>query len=281
MKNYEIRNMKPEEMQIAIEWADREGWNPGVYDEECFFNADPKGFFVGLKNRQIISIISAVKYGSSYGFIGFYIVKPEFRRQGIGIQVWEYGMSYLDGRMIGLDGVPDQIANYQKSGFVFEHKNITFKGKARLRNFNAERVVKLFAKDFDLIKTYDQQFVPAERDSFLKCWISQAESVVFGFKEDDILKGYGKIRKCREGYKIGPLFANSAEIAAQLLVALQNKISEGNYFTLDIPEPNAEALKIAERFKMEYSFETARMYKNGIPKIDLNKVFGVTTYELG
>ena len=281
MKNYEIRNMKPEEMQIAIEWADGEGWNPGLYDGRCFFNADPTGFFVGLANGQIVSMISAVKYGRSYGFIGFYIVKPEFRGQGFGIQIWEKGMSYLKGRMIGLDGVPDQVDNYKKSGFVFEHRNITFKGKSEILDFDAEGIVELTEKDFDLIKTYDQNFVPAQRDNFLRCWIAQKESHVLAYLVQGELMGYGKIRKCRLGYKIGPLFANNTKIAETLLVALQNKIPQGNYFTLDIPEPNAEALKIAESFKMEYSFETARMYKNGIPNIDLNKVFGVTTYELG
>jgi transcription termination factor Rho len=226
-------------------------------------------------------MISAVKYGGSYGFIGFYIVKPEFRGQGIGIKIWETGMSYLKGRMIGLDGVPNQVDNYKKSDFVFAHRNITFKGKAKQMDVNLDGVVELLEKDFNLIKNYDKQFVPAERDVFLRCWVSQSGSNVIGFMEDEILKGYGKIRKCREGFKIGPLFANNTKIAESLFVDLQNKIPQGSYFTLDIPEINKEALNIAERFKMEYSFETARMYKSGIPKIDLNKVFGVTTYELG
>ncbi len=50
MINYEIRPMKPDEMELAIDWAHKEGWNPGLNDAKCFYNADPNGFFVGLVN---------------------------------------------------------------------------------------------------------------------------------------------------------------------------------------------------------------------------------------
>ncbi len=273
--------MKPDEMELAIDWAHKEGWNPGLNDAKCFYNADPNGFFVGLVNGQVVSMISAVTYGNTYGFIGFYIVDPEFRREGLGVKIWNHAIQYLQGRIIGLDGVPDQISNYEKAGFKLAHRNITFKGIAENRSFDSRGIVELSEGNFEFVSIYDRQFVPAERDNFLRCWLSQKESYVLGIVDDAKLMGYGKIRKCREGYKIGPLFTNNAEIAEQLFIALQNKIPKGSYFTLDIPELNTESLNIADKFKMEYSFETARMYKNGIPAIDLKKVFGITTCELG
>lgn len=273
--------MSVTEMQTAIEWADKEGWNPGINDKKCFYNSDPKGFFVGLIDGQIVSIISAVKYGLFYGFIGFYIVDAKYRGKGFGIQIWNKAIDYLEGRMIGLDGVPDQVSNYEKSGFILAHRNITFKGISSDRNFDSSGIVELCINDFNIIKTFDRQFIADERDNFLSCWIAQPDSYVLGLMENNELKGYGKIRKCVDGYKTGPLFAENKEIAEKLLTALQNKIPLGTSFSLDIPEVNKESLKIAEKFDMEYSFETARMYKNGLPNINLQKVFGVTTYELG
>jgi len=281
MKNIQIRKMRVEEMAIAIGWADKEGWNPGLYDADCFYNTDPDGFFVGLIDDEIVSMISAVRYGEDYGFIGFYIVKPEFRGQGVGIQIWDAAMKFLSGRMIGLDGVPGQVVNYQKSGFVYAHRNRTFKGIALHRESDEKGITELTIKDFGFIRDYDLNFVPAERDKFLDCWLSQKESHVLGFVENESLKGYGKIRRCNSGYKIGPLFADNKLIAGKLLTSLQNKIPAGEHFTLDIPELNTASLKLAKDFQMEYAFETARMYKNALPDIDLNKVFGVTTYELG
>lgn len=96
MDNFSIRRLTRKEMRTAILWADREGWNPGIHDEKCFFNADPNGYFAGVLGDKIVSIISAVKYDNIYGFVGFYIVDPEFRGRGYGLPVWNRAMEYLD-----------------------------------------------------------------------------------------------------------------------------------------------------------------------------------------
>ena len=45
---YKIRRMNKKEVaDIAIKWAEKEGWNPGITDAEPFYAADPKGFFIG------------------------------------------------------------------------------------------------------------------------------------------------------------------------------------------------------------------------------------------
>ena len=73
-------------------------------------------------------MISAVRYGSGFGFIGFYIVRPNFRGQGYGLQIWNAAMARLAGRTIGLDGVVAQQDNYRKSGFVLAWNNARFEG---------------------------------------------------------------------------------------------------------------------------------------------------------
>jgi hypothetical protein len=39
--------MRPDEIAIAVKWAEAEGWNPGLADDACFAAADPEGFFIG------------------------------------------------------------------------------------------------------------------------------------------------------------------------------------------------------------------------------------------
>ena len=65
-----IRRMTRREVDIAIDWAAAEGWNPGLYDADCFYAADPKGFFIGLLGDEPVATISAVKYGNAFGFVG-------------------------------------------------------------------------------------------------------------------------------------------------------------------------------------------------------------------
>src|SRR5690606_9900185 len=104
----QIRALTRDEMSLPIEWAALEGWNPGLHDADCFYAADPDGFLVGELDGEPVGCISAVKYGSEFGFIGLYIVRPEFRGRGFGMQLWRAAMERLAGRNVGLDGVVAQ-----------------------------------------------------------------------------------------------------------------------------------------------------------------------------
>jgi hypothetical protein len=89
------------------------------------------------------------------------------------------------------------------------------------------------------------------------------------------LTGYGVLRACLEGFKIGPFFADDEETAERLFAGLLARASTTPVF-LDTPEANPAAVALAER-----NVETARMYKNGSPAMRLDRCFGVTTFELG
>ena len=99
--------------------------------------------------------------------------------------------------------------------------------------------------------------------------------------EDDRLIGYGVIRKCRTGYKVGPLFADRPDVAEKLFLSLRSIAGPEDPIYLDTPDINPEAVALAKRHEMEVVFETARMYSGGAPDIDLKGIYGVTTFELG
>ena len=88
------------------------------------------------------------------------------------------------------------------------------------------------------------------------------------------------IRPCRQGRKIGPLVADDRAAAEAVLSALLAKAGGGEIF-LDVPGINREAIALAQEFGMAPVFETARMYTGAIPPLRLDRVFGVTTFELG
>ncbi len=123
-KKYTIKTMSRKEVNIAIDWAAKEGWNPGLNDADCYFAADSTGFFIGLLDDEPIATISVIKYGESFGFLGFYIVKPEYRGKGYGIQIWNAGLKYLEGRNIGLDGV--QLSRITIKSLVSNWLIVTF-----------------------------------------------------------------------------------------------------------------------------------------------------------
>ena len=65
------------------------------------------------------------------------------------------------------------------------------------------------------------------------------------------------------------------------MLALLDSTDDNQEFYLDVPEINSEAVKLAQKYEMEMVFETVRMYTREVPKIEVNDVFGVTTFELG
>ena len=77
--NLSIRPMTRAELDTAIEWAAAEGWNPGLHDADAYYAADPDGYFVALQGGELVASISAVKYSPEYAFMGFFIVRPQYR----------------------------------------------------------------------------------------------------------------------------------------------------------------------------------------------------------
>lgn len=272
--------MKKTDLDLAISWAAAEGWNPGLHDRDAFYNIDPQGFFMGFLDGKPISCISAVSYGKDFGFIGFYIVHSKHRNKGYGIKIWNRAIDYLKTQNIGLDGVLAQQENYKKSGFKLAYRNIRYQGRARKYEDVNDNIIKIKLVPFTKLAKYDSQLFPVSRTKFIKDWISESESLTLGFLKNDKLVGYGMIRKCVTGYKIGPLFADDKIIAEDLFKKLNN-FAVGSPIFIDIPEVNKEALKLVNKYKMKAMFETARMYTKKMPIINLNKVFGVTTFEVG
>lgn len=275
---YRIKNATIADMDFLIEMAKGQGWDPGLCDAKSFFAADNRGFFIGELDGKPISCISAVRY-NDYGFIGFYIVKEEFRNKGYGLKIWQHALDYLNSANVGLDGVVTQVENYKKFGFKLAHANARYKGRIA-QDFTGDNIINASFVDFEALNQYDKTHFGAERKKFLKEWITQKESYSFCYVENDQIKGFATVRKTFSGHKIGPLFAQDKDIAQSLLLALASKL-EGAEFFLDINEEFTPAVELVKQYGMKRVFETKRMYTKQQPWAKWDEVFGITSFELG
>ncbi|MCJ9671654.1 MULTISPECIES: GNAT family N-acetyltransferase [unclassified Neorhizobium] len=272
-----IRALTSFEVEQLVDWARIEGWNPGLADAPALHAADPQGFIGCFVDGQMAAGISAVRYGSDFGFIGLYIAHPNFRGRGLGRKVWDAGMAHLDGRTIGLDGVPEQQANYRSMGFEPAYETFRWSGSlAGCRNADVAAITD------DLVPAilgYDQAFFPAQRDAFLTAWLKPPRAAKVLVRDSDI-RGYAVCRKCHDGYKIGPLFAQTADDAQTLLNACAAEIGD-EMLHVDVPASQTEFSTYLEAHRFVKGFTTARMYRGTAPAVRMPGVFGITTLELG
>ena len=284
-----VRNMARSEVNTLVDWAAREGWNPGLHDADLFWAADPAAFIAADLDGKLIGGGAITSYSGNFGFMGFFIVRPEFRGRGLGNTLWHARRDRLLARLhpgasIGLDGVFAMQDYYAKGGFVFAHRDIRFRAAIPEQPLTTPaddgNIVPLIAVPFDKVLDYDRACFPALRSTFLEGWISQPDALALGLLRDGKLSGYGVVRRCIEGCKIGPLFADDARGAAALYTQLARFAAGGPLF-LDIPENNAAAIGLVHQHRMVEVFGCARMYLGPAPALAHERVFGVTTFELG
>jgi hypothetical protein len=189
-------------------------------------------------------------------------------------------MDRLRGHNVGLDGVVAQQSNYAKSGFRLAYRNVRYRGRAERKAIHAS-IASATKVSFESIADLDRQTFPEPRDAFLRSWLIQPEAGAYVSQGEARLTGYTVIRRCREGWKIGPLVADNVVVAGRLYDAAIAHAPPGDDVFVDIPEANPAAASFRSGLELTPVFETARMYTGPDPAIQLPRMFGVTTFELG
>ena len=182
-----VDQLTHDELDVVVDWAAEEGWNPGIGDAQIFWDTDPDAFVGVHDDGELTAAGAIVSYGGEFGF---------------------------------------------------------------------------------------------DRAAFLRPWIEPDGGLGLGLLQDGELHALGVVRPCREGFKVWPLFASDAPSAERVLSGL-GAVFAGEPVFLDVPENNNHALTLATRFGMEEVFGCARMYLRPAPPLPWDRIYGVTTFELG
>lgn len=284
LEDLEFRKLDLNGLKILVEWAKNEGWNPGPHDADVYWSTDPNGFYGIYFNGDLIAGGAIISYNKEFGFMGLFIVKPEFRTSGIGRKLWHYRRNLLIDRLnnnaaIGMDGVVSMQSFYKKGGFEILFKDERYEKLGMKFNLDPN-IFAIEDEDFHEILNYDKHCFGFLRPQFLKPWINLPENKTFKYVEGNKLRGFTIARKVSNGFKIGPLFADNKKVAEELYKACLNSVI-GKPVYIDIPMVNQEAVQIVKKFNAKYIFECARMYYGQVPQTNIHKVYGITTFELG
>lgn len=284
IESLEFRKLDYEGLKTLVEWAEQEGWNPGPNDAGAYWATDPDGYYGYFDKGELIAGGSIVSYNQEFGFMGFFIVKPEYRAAGIGRKLWYERRDKLLGRLnkgatIGMDGVVDMQEFYRCGGFEIAYKDERYERLGE--QFPIDTNISAIAdEDIAAVLEYDKQCFGYSRPQFLLPWLRMPESKTFKYTADSSLLGFAIVRKANVGHKVCPLFADTPQVAEELYKACLNSVA-GEPLYLDIPMVNSAAISLVEKYGAKYVFECARMYLGTPPTVDTNKIYGITTFELG
>jgi GNAT superfamily N-acetyltransferase len=279
-----LRLMNRDEVDDLVVWAADEGWNPGLHDADLFWAADPEAFIAAELDGVVIGGGAIASYDGDFGFMGLSVVRPQFRGAGLGGRLWHARLGLLRSRLapgapIGLDGVLQMQEWYGRAGFAYSHRSIRYEGSGRAADWR-RGIVPASEVPFEQLLAYDRRCFPGDRGRFLRAWMAQPDSLALAAMDGATLRGYGVVRRCGRGARIGPLFADDATVAADLFVSLASYLP-GEPVFIDVPQINAWAMSLAQRHEMREVFSRARMYIGPHPRLADARIYGITTFELG
>ena len=284
IETLKLQKLDFEGVRTLVKWAAAEGWNPGTYDAEIFYATDPDGFYGYVIDGELIAGGAIVSYDGLFGFMGLFIVRPDWRSKGIGRKLWYQRRDLLLSRLhpgacIGMDGVVDMQPFYNQGGFKIAFRDERYAIKGALYTLDPH-LSQISEADVDHVLEYDLTCFGFSRPQFMRPWLLQSGISAFQYKHDGHLAGFAVMRKAQTGYKICPLFADDTQVAEALLRACLNAAGEETVY-IDIPVINTDAVELVRRYNGAYVFECARMYYGDPPEVPIQKIFGITTFELG
>jgi ribosomal-protein-alanine N-acetyltransferase len=287
-----IRPLEKADIPRVTAWARAENFAPGAGDVAIYRHTDRQGVWVGWLGSEPIGCIAGVRYNAEYGFIGLYMVVPEQRGHGYGVQLWKHALEHLaDLPCIGVEASPDRLEDYAQ--WHFEPASPTTRWQRIASDADPElagplppglRLVEGSEIPAMVVQAYDAQREPSPRPHFLADWLQHpAGSVLALVDGEGRCHGFGRIRPCLlrkgEGWRIGPLLADSESLAALLLAGLIHH--HPGVVLIDTPGANPAAAPLMERLGFHPVSNTVRMYRGTPPPVPLADVYGLACLELG
>ena len=177
--------------------------------------------------------------------------------------------------------MPEQVATYEREGFVSAYGNARFSvDSAALPAPESSGLIvpASIVSERDLVE-FDAAHFFGPRPGFLHEWIiGEGRNAVVAVDGGTII-GFAASRPAAASFRIGPVFARDMAIARELILTLAAEMT--GPVSIDLPRPNRDAIQLAGSLGMEPGFDTTRMYRGEPPELPLQRVFGITSLELG
>lgn len=276
-----IKQMKESDIAYAKSLTDVERWGHLEEDFERFMSLDPAGCYVAWHDGERAGIVTTVSY-CEHAFLGNLIVRKDKRGMGIGVKLMEEAIGHLDRRRmktIELDGVFKAVQVYRLLGFKDKYLSLRFARQASEGSFDKEPGSVECAQDVEEILNFDQQKTGIDRKGFLKDLLSGHADTTYTSRQRDIC-GYAVTRERATGVlHIGPMVAEDASIASDLLTAICAKHGDRD-LTIGVPCIHTAAVNVLMKHGFLHRPPSLRMFRGARVEYERN-VYAIVSADAG
>jgi GNAT superfamily N-acetyltransferase len=257
--NVQLRLMTPYDIPEAMRLKEIAGWNQTPADWQRFLSASPGGCFVAEHEGQVIGTVTTIVYEDRFAWIGQLLVDPENRGRGIGKQLLEQAILYLDSQKLAcmkLDATPLGKPLYEKLGFAPEYEIERWMLKRQVD----EKAAQDKALEIEEALRLDREIFGADRSRLLRSLAEEAPQFTLTARRDGAIVGYTFGRHGALADQLGPWMANSEDVAAELLDEFLRRSGRDLLF-VDCMLNNPFALPLVKERGFEFSRPLTRMFR--------------------
>lgn len=227
--------------------------------------------------------IVAFTYPNSTGWVGYFIINTPFQGKGLGAALFKDLLSSFQASnttYLGLDGVEEQVNTYNRRGFEVTAKiPLVTRPSLKEKPTSIETVpigteehitdIKVIDPEWlaqvDLAHTgfyrpayWSQEGLLSRKDAYGYALLSTAQG-------DSKLVGYILVRRCEQGHRFGPLYAETYSQALLLLhTAMENIAHNEGTMIAEIFGSNPNGIKVFEELGWTWAgVDYNRMWRGG------------------
>jgi GNAT superfamily N-acetyltransferase len=256
--------MTPADIPAGMRLKELAGWNQSEADWERFLAASPDGCFVAEVDGAVRGTAATISYEGKFAWVGMVLVDPEFRGKGIGTQLLEKTIEYLDAAKIPaikLDATPLGKPIYEKLGFVTEYEieRMILKRDAAdgSRQTDSSRVDN---RQLRMVFDRDREIFGADRSGLLQSLHDNAPELTLVLERSNNLAAYAFGRRGSFADQMGPWMAADAQACEELLNTFLTRCHRETLI-VDCMKAHSTASQLVRARGFSYARPLTRMYR--------------------
>lgn len=256
-----LRLMTSADIAAGMRLKDIAGWNQTSTDWERFLRASPEGCFVAEADGKVVGTATAIIYEGRLAWIGMVLVDPDYRGRGIGTELLEKTIDYLDAHRIPtmkLDATPQGKPIYARLGFAAEYD--IERWELRRAAEAATAPAASAPAGLEEILRVDREIFGADRGDLLRSLDREAPEFTLMTSSPGHLTGYALGRRGSRADHLGPWMARDEASARDLLDRFLRCSGRETVF-VDCLKENPCTRQLVRCRGFEFSRPLTRMYR--------------------